>query len=183
LYQILTVLEIIDCNDLSSESIGPIILGILGNSHFFSTGHQATLTSIQWESAFIALSKVQQPWSALLIVGNTLGPQILTAIAVPLVVLWKAPPKKPNNASLDEEGILGKIAKAAATFILFHAALATSSVACAGWLRRHLMLYRIFMPRFLLGGVTLLTAELVAVLAGVGAVRWNGLSVGEVFGY
>ncbi|KAF8541418.1 hypothetical protein BDD12DRAFT_829137 [Trichophaea hybrida] len=180
LYQILTVLEIIDANDLSASSIGPVMLAILGNAHFFSTGHQATLSSIQWESAFIPLTTIRYPWSPLLVVANTLGPQILTAIAVPLVALWKAPTKKVPG---ENESLLGKVAKASATYVLFQATIAGASMVCAGWLRRHLMLYRIFSPRFMLGAVTLLVAELVCVLIGVGGVRWNLTAVAEVFGY
>jgi len=180
LWQILTILEIIDVNDLSASSIGPVVLALLGNSHFFSTGHQATLSSIQWESAFIPLTKIRYPWSALLVVGNSLGPQILTAIAVPLVALWKAPPKTPVG---EQEGLLSKVARGATTYALFQASITTASVICAGWLRRHLMLYRIFSPRFMLGAVTLLVTELVCILIGVGGVRWNWIAVGEVFGY
>jgi len=180
LYQILTVLEIIDANDLSISSIGPVMLALLGNAHFFSTGHQATLSSIQWESAFIPLTSIRYPWSPLLVVANTLGPQILTAIAVPLVALWKAPAKKVPG---ENESLLSKVAKASATYVLFQATIAGASMMCAGWLRRHLMLYRIFSPRFMLGTVTLLVAELVCVLIGVGGVRWNLAAVAEVFGY
>jgi phosphatidylinositol glycan class O len=179
LWQMLTVLEIIDVNDLSTSSIGPVMFALLGNAHFFSTGHQATLSSIQWDAAFIPLTTIRYPWSPLLVAGNTLGPQILTAIAVPLVALWKAPPKK---GAENDEGLMSKVSRASVTYMLFQATIAGASMACAGWLRRHLMLYRIFSPRFMLGAVTLVVAELVCVLVGVGAVRWNWVAVGEVFG-
>ncbi|KAL7270377.1 mannose-ethanolamine phosphotransferase gpi13 [Rhizina undulata] len=175
LWQILSVVEIIDCCDLSESSIGPVVLGILGNSHFFSTGHQATLSAIQWESAFIPFDSVRYPWSPLLVVANTLGPQILTAIAVPLVVLWKAPPKPQHQ--------LSKVAVAATTHMLYHSVVALSSVACAGWLRRHLMLYRIFSPRYMLSSVVLLVVDLTIALVAVMGLRWNVLAVAEVFGF
>jgi phosphatidylinositol glycan class O len=180
LYQILTVVEIVDINNLSSSSIGPVILALLGNAHFFSTGHQATLSSIQWESAFIPLTTIRYPWSPLLVAGNTLGPQILTAMAVPLIALWKAPAKRDIK---EIESLLSRVGRAAATYILFQATIAGASMMCAGWLRRHLMLYRIFSPRFMLGAVTLLVTECVCVLMGVGAVRWNWTAVAGVFGY
>lgn len=180
LYQILTVLEILDVNNLSTSSIGPVVFALLGNAHFFSTGHQAALSSIQWDAAFIPMDSIRYPWSPLLIVGNTLGSIIITALAVPLVALWKAPAKRTVGT---EEGVLGKVAKAVGTYTLFQVVVGTASVICAAWLRRHLMLYRIFMPRFMLGAVTVLVGELVAVVAGVGAVRWNMAAVGEIFGY
>lgn len=174
LWQILSLLEIIDCNNLSDSAIGPIILGLLGNSHFFSTGHQATLSSIQWESAFIPFTSIRYPWSPLLVIGNTVGPQILAALAVPLVTLWKAPPKR--------AGLLGSVTVAGATHMLYHAVTALSSVVCAGHLRRHLMLYRIFSPRFMLGAAVLLIVDIIIALVAVGGVRWNGLAVAEIFG-
>lgn len=175
LWQILNVLEILDCNDLAGSAIGPIVFGLLGNAHFFSTGHQATLPSIQWESAFIPFKTIVYPWSPLLIALNSVGPQILTAMSVPLIALWKKQPK--------HTGILSSVMVSAATFILYHAVVGTSATACAGWLRRHLMLHKIFSPRFMLGGVVLLVMDVVVGLIAVGALRWNFMAVAEVFGY
>lgn len=174
LWQILSLLEIIDCNDLSDSAIGPIVLGLLGNSHFFSTGHQATLSSIQWDSAFIPFVSTRYPWSPLLVIGNTLGSQVLTALAVPLLALWKAPPKK--------TGLLSSVGVAGATHMLYHAVITLSSVVCAGHLRRHLMLYRIFSPRFMLGALVLLGVDVIVSLVAVGGVRWNTLAVADIFG-
>ncbi len=173
--QILALLEIIDCNNLSRSAIGPVVLAMLGNFHFFKTGHQATLSSIQWETAFIALKTIRYPWSPLLVILNTYGAQIITAVAVPLTVLWKQPPKK--------KGLLGDVAMAVATFMLYHAAVNLATTMWAGWLRRHLMLYRIFSPRFMTGAVALLVVDLVAIVVAVGGFRWDVVSVSEVFGW
>lgn len=173
--QILALLEIIDTNHLSGSAIGPIMLGLLGNYHFFKTGHQATLSSIQWESAFIPLKSIIYPWSPFFVILNTFGAQILTTIAVPLTVLWKQPPKK--------KGILADVARAVATNILYHAVISLATTMWAGWLRRHLMLYRIFSPRFMTGAVVLLLVDIVGILVAIGSIRWNFLSVAEVFGW
>ncbi|KAF8477072.1 hypothetical protein BDZ91DRAFT_708621 [Kalaharituber pfeilii] len=175
LWQILNVLEIIDCNDLTNSAIGPVVLALLGNSHFFSTGHQATLPSIQWESAFIPFKTIVYPWSPLLIVLNTMGPQILTGISVPLIALWKKDPK--------HVGLLSNVAVASATFLLYHGVTGSAAAACAGWHRRHLMLHKIFSPRFMLGAVVMLVMDLVVALVAVGGVRWNIMAVAELFGY
>lgn len=173
--QILALLEIIDTNHLSSSAIGPVMLGLLGNFHFFKTGHQATLSSIQWESAFIPLKTIIYPWSPLLIVLNTFGAQILTTVAVPLVVLWKQSPKK--------RGLLEDVTKAIATNGLYYAVINLATTMWAGWLRRHLMLYRIFSPRFMVGAAVLMVVDVVGILVALGGVRWNFLSVAEVFGW
>lgn len=174
-WQVLSCLEIIDANNLSQSAIGPIVLGLLGNFHFFKTGHQATLASIQWDSAFVALRTIRYPWSPFLVLLNTFGAQILAAIAVPLVVLWKQPPKK--------KGLLNDVAKAMATHLSYYAVINVATMMWAGWLRRHLMLYRIFSPRFMTGAAVLVVVDLFGVLVALAGVRWNTLSVAEVFGW
>ena len=111
----------------------------------------------------------------MLVVLNSFGAQILTAAAVPLIVLWKQPPKTP--------GLLGNVAKAVATFILYHATINLATSMWAGWLRRHLMLYRVFSPRFMTGAAVLLVIDLISVLVAIGGVRCNVASVAEVFGW
>ena len=173
--QILALLEIVNTNNLSQSAIGPVVLGLLGSFHFFKTGHQATPSSIQWESAFVALKTIRYPWSPLLVVLNTYGAQILTTIAVPLIALWKQPPKKPR--------LLGDVAKALATLLLYYAVINLATTMWAGWLRRHLMLYRIFSPRFMTGAAVLLIVDLIGILVGIGSLRWNFASIAEVFGW
>ncbi|EGP90225.1 uncharacterized protein MYCGRDRAFT_69132 [Zymoseptoria tritici IPO323] len=172
---ILNLLEVIDANDLRRSPIGPIVLALLGSFHFFKTGHQAALVTIQWESAFVPLKTITYPWSPLLVVGNTFASFTLCTLAVPAVVLWKVPPKFP--------GLLGRVAGAMATYVLFFAGIALATVVEAGWLRRHLMLYRVFMPRMLVGVVVLLLVEVLGAVAAVGGCRWGMGSVGGIFGW
>ena len=173
--QILSLLEILDSNNMQNSAIGPILLSLLGTFYFFKTGHQATLASIQWNSAFIALKTIRYPWSPILVLMNTFGAQILTAVAVPLVALWKQPPRNP--------GLLGDMVKAMATHLSYYAVVNLATTMWAGWLRRHLMLYRIFSPRFMTGAAVLLLVDLVGALVAVGGYRWNILAINEVFGW
>ncbi|KAJ9603399.1 mannose-ethanolamine phosphotransferase gpi13 [Cladophialophora chaetospira] len=182
-WQILCLLEILDTNALtvtsnSKSSIGPIMLAILGSYHFFKTGHQATLASIQWNSAFVPLRTIQYPWSPLLVILNTFGAQIICAAAVPLVVLWKR--------SIEKTGLRGlwnDVLDACLTHILYYATIQLATTMWAGHLRRHLMLYRVFMPRYLMANGVLLIVDVVLALAALTSIRIAGLSVGEVFGY
>lgn len=174
LWQILSLLEILAATNLQESAIGPIVLALLGSFHFFKTGHQHTLASIQWESAFIPLKSLIYPWSPIFIVLNTFGAQILAAIAVPAIPLWRRDPTRKN--------MLSDVAKATTTFMIFFAAESLATSLWAGWLRRHLMLYRIFSPRFMMGGLSLLVVDLVAIFIAVGGTRWSFLSIGEVFG-
>ncbi|KAF2878340.1 hypothetical protein BDV95DRAFT_673607 [Massariosphaeria phaeospora] len=174
-WQVFSLFEIMDTNKISDTSIGPVVLGLLGSFHFFKTGHQATLSTIQWETAFIPLRTIKYPWSPLLVALNTFGAQILCAVAVPTLVMWKQPPKK--------KGLLGDVAKAIATHLLFYAVINLATTMWAGHLRRHLMLYRIFCPRFLTGALVMLVIDVVCILVALMGARTSLLSVAEVFGW
>ena len=173
--QILSLLEILHVNDLSRSAIGPIVLAALGNLHFFKTGHQATLSSIQWESAFIPLTTITYPFSPILVILNSFGAQILTAAAVPLIALWRQPPRK--------TGLMSNVASALATFLLYHATINMATTMWAAHLRRHLMLYRIFSPRFMTGAAVLLIVDLVVAFIALVAYWYNTVSIAEVFGW
>lgn len=174
-WQLFSLFEIIDTNRLHTSSIGPVVLGLLGSFHYFKTGHQATISSIQWESAFIPLMKIRYPWSPVIIVMNHFGAQILCAVAVPALVLWKVKPQ--------QKGLLGALAKAIATHMLFYATINLATTMWAGHLRRHLMLYRIFSPKFMLGAASLLVVDVVAIFVGLWGARMSILSVAEAFGF
>ncbi|POS74145.1 GPI ethanolamine phosphate transferase [Diaporthe helianthi] len=174
MWQVLSLMEILDLNELTGETIGPVMLGLLGNFHFFKTGHQAVLSSIQWDSAFIPLFSIRYPWTPLLVILNTFAGQILAAASVPLVVLWKTGPKR--------KGVLESVSRALGIFIAYYAVESLATMAWAGWLRRHLMLYRVFNPRFMMAAMVLLIVDLVGILITLTGVRSNTLSIGDVFG-
>lgn len=182
-WQILCLLEILDTNGLTvsstnKSSIGPIMLAILGSYHFFKTGHQATAASIQWNSAFVPFRTIQYPWTPLLVLLNTFGAQIICAAAVPLTVLWKRPIEKRGI-----QGLWSDVFDACLTHALYYATIQLATTMWAGHLRRHLMLYRVFMPRYLMACGLLLLVDAVLVLFALPSIRIVGLSVGEVFGY
>lgn len=137
------------------------LLALLG---FFATGHQAVLATIQWKAAFIGFDTVVYPWSPLLVVINTWGPIALVAVAVPLLALWNISPR-PN----DTVPVLGHTVQVALAFSTYFATITFASALCAAWLRRHLMVWKVFAPRFMLGGVTLLVVDAMLIIAvGVG---------------
>ncbi|KAH6662139.1 hypothetical protein B0J14DRAFT_662873 [Halenospora varia] len=174
-WQILSLLEILDLNSLTSSPIGPVILALLGSFHFFKTGHQATLASIQWETAFIPLHTIAYPWSPLLIALNSFGAQILAVAAVPLLVLWKQKPRK--------KGILRSVVNAMAWHVGYYAVVMLATTMSAGWLRRHLMLYRIFSLKFMTAAFVLLVVDFVGIVVTLVGVRFNTVSVCDVFGW
>lgn len=56
-----------------------VLFRLLARLAFFASRHQATLSSIQWKSAFVLTLKVTYPLSPLLVVLNAFDPTQLTA--------------------------------------------------------------------------------------------------------
>lgn len=175
MWQLLALFELLDLLGLKTETIGPVMLAVLGNFYFFKTGHQAVLSSIQWDAVFIPLFAVRYPWAPLIVAVNTFAAQILAVASLPLVALWKVGPK--------QRGVLETVSRALAVYLAYYAVEALATMACAGWLRRHLMLYRVFSPRFMTAGLLLLLLDVLGILITLTGVRSNSLAISEVFGW
>ncbi|GAA5907561.1 hypothetical protein JCM6882_004410 [Rhodosporidiobolus microsporus] len=144
-------------------------LALLAHLSFFSTGHQAVLSSIQWSTAFIGFPTVTYPFSPLLVILNTLASFILTASALPLFVFWNLAPTLPNQGGAPL--VVGRhLLRAGAYYGACIAAVGLASAACAAWLRRHLMVWKVFAPRFMLAGVVILATEVTLVVV---AMAWG----------
>lgn len=131
---------------------------------FFGTGHQAVIATIQWKAAFMLTPSLTYPLSPILVVLNVLGPIFLVALAAPLLVLWNAPPR-PQPAAVRH--VQAGSAKAALGMMVYFGALLLGSAVSAAVLRRHLMVWKVFAPRFMTAAVSLLAVDLAAVI-GVG---------------
>jgi phosphatidylinositol glycan class O len=106
---------------------------------------------------------------------NTFGGPILAGLGVPLVVLWKR--------EVRGGGVAGEVGRAVAWWLLVVLGWGAVTAGGAGWLRRHLMLYRVFSPKWMMAGGTGLVVQVV-----VGVVVWWGVGrcvggVGDVFGW
>lgn len=144
------------------------LFAMLGSLLFYTTGHQPVLSSIQWSSAFIGFQTVTYPFSPLLVGLNTWGPILLLTLLVPLLGLWNVSPKPRSYVPALPDSL-----KAVLGFALWHATIAISTATWAAWHRRHLMVWKVFAPRFMVAGVGLLVVDLglvVAVGVGMGVV-------------
>ncbi|CAG8793189.1 28362_t:CDS:1 [Racocetra persica] len=142
------------------------ILSLLSSLYFFSTGHQATLSSIQWSVGFIGIEELSYIISPLLVTLNTLSSQILFSLAIPLLAFWNITPK--SGYPLFQE-----LTRSILMYIFYNGVVATSSVFWAAFFKRHLMVWKIFVPRFMLGGISLLTADLVICGLSIGFGCWK----------
>ncbi|CAK7893859.1 GPI ethanolamine phosphate transferase 3 [[Candida] anglica] len=157
LIQIMSLLEIFDILRLRNNLIAPTMFGMLAYQHYFSTGHQATIPSIQWDVGFITTETITFPFTHLNIVLNTFGSFILVCVAVPLITLWKlAPSSKPIT-------VLSQIVANTTSLLAYQTVVSVSSFIFAAHFRRHLMVWKIFAPRFMLSGILLLLMNAILV--------------------
>jgi phosphatidylinositol glycan class O len=127
-----------------------IVLFLLGQRFFFSTGHERTLSSIQYEVGFLGLEKVNWFISPILILFNTYGGQVLFNLGIPLLVIWK----RPALLSKEREALfMDELWTLMSSYSLLLLINITSSTVFAGHFKRHLMVWRVFAPKFIFTGV------------------------------
>lgn len=200
--------------------LAPTLFALLAHFAFFKTGHQAALSSIQWDAAFIPLRTIRYPWSPMLIALNSFAGQMLCAAAAPAAVLWRrsytfstgnasvgggegtttfgpSAEKSDNNNKIPSSSeqpthdprhaarshILTLTTRALLTHFTVYGALNLATTVFAAHLRRHLMLYRVFSPRWMLGVAGMGIAEVVGVWVGLGGVGRSVGAVAGVFGW
>lgn len=161
--QLLSILEIIDLLKLKENIIGPIALGLLSYQQFFTTGHQATIPSVQWDIAFILSDKITFPFSHIALLLNTFGPHILVALSVALITFWKQPPDV-----LKPQTLLGRVVSNCGTLLTYNTVLCLSSFIWVSIFRRHLMVWKIFCPRFMFACFCLIITQVVIITGTVG---------------
>ena len=132
---------------------------------FHTTGHQATLASLQWKTGFLFTSTLSAI-SPLAVVLNTAGPIFVFALATPLLACWQAINPRPGATVVSRSQILGESVRAAVGVMFYFGCLLLSSAVSAAVLRRHLMVWKVFAPRFMMAAVGLIAAD-VAVILGV----------------
>ncbi|OGM40359.1 phosphatidylinositol glycan [Aspergillus bombycis] len=150
-FQILSLRKLL--NQTRNYTIGPTIAALLGTLHFFTTGHNATISSIQWEAAYIPAQGLHYPWSPLLVTLNTFAGPIVAAFSIPLIIAQDGHFQGINH-----------VAKSLTIHVLVYSVWALSTAVWAIILRRHLMLFAIFCPRFLMAGALLLIIDVIAMI-------------------
>ena len=175
--------------DVSTIQFAEIIpLALLGLHVFHGTGHQSVISTIQWKSAFLLTPTLTYPFSAMTVVINSIGSQFLVGLAAPLLAMWNRAPHVSNSLStLKANQLDGNIMRresvlAALGMMMYYASLLLGSAVSVAMLRRHLMVWKVFAPRFLSAILGLLVVDL-GVLIGVGiGVTRIGKTVGSMFG-
>ncbi|OMJ21005.1 GPI ethanolamine phosphate transferase 3 [Smittium culicis] len=145
--------------------------------HYFSTGHQFTIPSIQWSVGFVGLKSMSFLFSGTSIFLNTFASPILAASVLPATLIYKPkvqfyPKTEQTNPagfnSIDHDlhtspifstshSLNNNTSKSSNTlkitvsciFLLFHLFLTLMAMVFANFFKRHLMVWKIFCPRFI----------------------------------
>ncbi|KAF8622044.1 hypothetical protein AX15_007327 [Amanita polypyramis BW_CC] len=186
----------------STPSLGPapgtqlrfsdvVPIALLGLLTFYATGHQATVSSIQWKAAFLLTETVKYPWSPFTLACNFLGSiAVFAGFGAPLVASWNRAPSmgadedgyqqnhdpkqategavitRPTRERYDAQ-VKADSTLAALGIMMYFGTLLLGTTMSAAILRRHLMVWKVFAPRFMAAVVHLLAVD-VGVLVGVG---------------
>ena len=129
-------------NYFDSSPLSLVYYHLLTYEFFFATSHQATITSIQWEAAFIGIRETIPAISAILVTLNSV-PGVIVSTSIPLMLKSKYD----LNPATSMWSLIWTI------FILL-----TSSMSFI--LLRHLMIWKIFAPRMLAQFLFSIVAEL-----------------------
>jgi phosphatidylinositol glycan class O len=124
------LLELLTFGDSSSQWIRLTIVYFLGHYLFFVTGHQATFTSLPWKAAFIGFDGMNYYGGMILVTLSTLAGYIMSWIG------WSY-----LASTTESTQLLLAIFQSVPTFF---------SAIFIFVLKRHLMTWKIFAPRFLL---------------------------------
>lgn len=137
--------------DFLDTTIPVVYLFFISWNTFYTTGHQATLASIHWNSAFIGLKSLNWVISPILVIMNTFGGHILTASAVPLLML-----SDPNARNRSPKRNIYILTKLFALFWLLNVGACFASMLHTSANKRTLFAWKIFAPKFIIIGASTL---------------------------
>ncbi|CCG81447.1 putative Phosphoethanolamine N-methyltransferase [Taphrina deformans PYCC 5710] len=135
--------------------------------HFFSTGHQMALPFIQWDLAFLASRGILYPLSPMLVIGNAFASFFVVALAIPVLTLWSV---GSDSGGVDGEPVAeqdksSSVTKAMVGCMTLHTLLTFSTMVFATHFRRHLMVWKIFAPRFMCAALIMLVTDATFLIA------------------
>ncbi|XP_033108786.1 GPI ethanolamine phosphate transferase 3-like isoform X2 [Anneissia japonica] len=154
--------------------------GLMASQFFFVTGHHATFPSIRFEAGFVGFNGDFPVYlyfiPAVLIGANTFSSNIIFGLALPLVLLWPfSRGKLADKKNSDNEGevvlrdhcteLRIGLFRLVMLYILFHGCKLLGCMFSAAVHRRHLMIWKIFAPRYIFDGIGFLVTLVVVLLA------------------
>ncbi|OUM68952.1 hypothetical protein PIROE2DRAFT_19773 [Piromyces sp. E2] len=127
---------------------------------FFRTNHQATLQSIDWSLAFIGQKELNFIKAGFNLILNILSGHVLGCLFTPLFVFWKQ-----ETTNENEKPMVKSICRTFMKYSLAYGVSQVFSVIVAGNHKRHLMLWGVFAPRYMIGGITLCFVPILCIVS------------------
>lgn len=141
------MMSLLNEGDGSSLLLRLMILQYYGHHLFFVTGHQATFTSLPWKAAFVGFDEMSYYGGMILVTLSTLTGYLISWIGW-LILLPES--DKENKKSLYLLVLMQSIPTCLCSIFVFI-------------LKRHLMTWKIFAPRFLFQTLLNIGAHLIAI--------------------
>ena len=145
-----------------SNCVGTLILPTF--FHHRSSSHN----SISAMGYRIYAVKKWFPFTQIAIILNTFGPHILVSLSVALLTLWSQPPDV-----LKPQTLLGRIVSNCGILLTYNTILCLSSFIWVTHFRRHLMVWKIFCPRFIFASLSLIVTQLVVTFGTIAFAKWE----------
>ena len=143
--------------------------GFLATVFYFNTGHQSSIPNIPWNAAFHGIigDHATHILPALFVSLNLFVADVAAAFALPLLLLWPYArgkiafccSKRYVSPTVEQKcevalqdnprTVAVALLKLLLGFLVFCSARSFSSMGAAAWHRRHLMVWKIFAPRFI----------------------------------
>jgi len=134
-----------------------VVWALLSVYYFYATGHDCTFSSLQWETAFLGLEEYNFIAGGLLVTINTWASQVVFVLLLPLLVTYthhRTPARKTPEGSLRQQ-----VLKVMFLFMSCFALKVFLTTAFVYSQRRHLMVWKVFAPKFIFDGATLLIVD------------------------
>ncbi|XP_068944714.1 GPI ethanolamine phosphate transferase 3 isoform X6 [Petaurus breviceps papuanus] len=176
---------------------------------FYSTGHQPVFPAIHWNAAFVGFPQghgSSPVLPALLVGANTFASHLLFSVGCPLLLLWpfvcegqgSSKKKKPLASGAEVEGekeeeplmemrlrdaphhFNAALLQLGLKYLFILGIQVLACVLAASILRRHLMVWKVFAPKFIFEAVGFVVSS-IALLLGVALVMWVDRAVGSWF--
>jgi GPI ethanolamine phosphate transferase 3 subunit O len=160
---------------------------LLSTRWFYATGHQQQFNALQFSAPFVGFDKFNLVLGAIIMIVNTFASQMLCGFFVPFLAFWEGRPtlisgKKVGAAKFQQqirhEEVLRRVPRPLETLArrtLFYVFIASflfvNTLGLTFMMRRHLMVWRVFAPKFVFEAGALLVTD-VAVLLGM-VVTWR----------
>ncbi|KAH3757052.1 GPI ethanolamine phosphate transferase 3 [Pelomyxa schiedti] len=153
---------------ICASGFGGVMFALFALQHYAATGHGYELSSIHFDAAFVLFNDANIIVGGAIVVLNTFAAPILTAIALPVAVAFIS--DQPFNPFSFEH----KLAPTVTAFSAFFSLWLSTSMLAAWVCRRHLMVWRLFCPRYLFVAVMVLVVDVALLAAVMFVVRVTG---------